>query len=354
MEDMKVLTECLDSMKIPYTDLQLEQLYRYYELLIEKNKVMNLTAITNFNEVMIMRHNHAGLLARRNQGIKRFATVVLGLLTILTVFPVLLMVMGSITAEPELISRGYRVFPQKLSLDAYRYILNRGNAVGRAYFVTLFTTIVGTVISIVLTTSLAYPMSRRTFRYRNALSFFVYFTMLFNGGVVPSYIMWTNFFHIKNTFAALILPNLLMNAFNVFLVRNYYKNSIPESLYESAELDGASEFMLFIRITLPLSVPVISTVLLFTALSYWNSWTNAMYYVTDPKYFGIQNFLMRIMRNIEYLKNAADTTEDVAVTLPGQSIRMALAFVGLLPVAVTYPFVQKYFIKGVIVGAVKG
>ena len=139
-----------------------------------------------------------------------------------------------------------------------------------------------------------------------------------------------------------------------FLVRNYYKNSIPESLYESAELDGASEFMLFIRITLPLSVPVISTVLLFTALSYWNSWTNAMYYVTDPKYFGIQNFLMRIMRNIEYLKNAADTTEDVAVTLPGQSIRMALAFVGLLPVAVTYPFVQKYFIKGVIVGAVKG
>ena len=178
--------------------------------------------------------------------------------------------------------------------------------------------------------------------------------MLFNGGIVPSYILWTNYINIKNTYAALVVPHLLMSAFNVLLIRNYYRNSIPEALYEAAQMDGATEFVIFSRITLPMSVPVLSTVGLFCALSYWNSWTNAMYYVTDPKYYGIQNLLMRIMKNIEYLKSAIESGEEVVMTLPGQSIRMALALIGILPVMILYPFVQKYFINGIIVGAVKG
>ena len=292
----------------------------------------------------------------RNRNIRIFATIVLGAIAVFTVFPMLLLAVASFTDEATLIRDGYSLFPKKFSLDAYIYMKNQFGMVGRAYYVTFITTVVGTVISMVLTSSLAYPMARSVFKYRNVLAFFVYFTMLFNGGIVPSYIMWTSYFKIKNTYAALIVPQLLMNAFNVMLVRNYYKNSIPEALYEAAQLDGASELQTFVLIALPLSVPVLSTIGLFIALAYWNSWTNALYYVTDPNLFGIQNLLMRIMRNIEYIRSGTSemSAEGQLVTLHGNSIRMALALIGILPIVVVYPFVQKYFIKGVIVGAVKG
>lgn len=281
------------------------------------------------------------------------ATIILGICVVVTLFPVLLLIAGSFTKESSLISDGYTILPKEFSLDAYRYLTQKFSSVGRAYLVTVGTTVVGTAISLVLSTSIAYPMARSTFKYRNALAFFVYFTMLFNGGIVPSYIMWTKFFHIQNTYAALVVPNLLMSAFNVLLIRNYYRNSIPAALYESAMLDGASEFRIFLKIALPLATPVISTVALFTALTYWNSWTNAMYYITDPKYFGIQNYLMRIMKNIEFLRSNSDMIDETVITLPGQSIRMAIALIGILPIILIYPFVQKYFIKGIIIGAVK-
>ena len=292
----------------------------------------------------------------RNRNIRIFATIVLGAIAVFTVFPMLLLAVASFTDEATLIRDGYSLFPKKFSLDAYIYMKNQFGMGGRAYYVTFITTVVGTVISMVLTSSLAYPMARSVFKYRNVLAFFVYFTMLFNGGIVPSYIMWTSYFKIKNTYAALIVPQLLMNAFNVMLVRNYYKNSIPEALYEAAQLDGASELQTFVLIALPLSVPVLSTIGLFIALAYWNSWTNALYYVTDPNLFGIQNLLMRIMRNIEYIRSGTSemSAEGQLVTLPGNSIRMALALIGILPIVVVYPFVQKYFIKGVMLGAVKG
>lgn len=284
------------------------------------------------------------------------ATVILLVIAIVAVFPMLLLVVASFTDENELITNGYQIFPKKFSLDAYTYMIRQASTIVRAYLVTIGTTVVGTCLSIFLTTSIAYPMARRTFRYRNVLSFFVYFTMLFNGGLVPQYIMWTNLFHIKDTYAALIFPNLLMTAFNIFLVRNYYTNSIPDALYEAAQLDGATEIGIFTRVVFPLAKPVVATIALFTGLSYWNSWTNALYYVQDPKYFGIQNLLMRIMKNIEYLRTGATemAAEGQAVSLPGNSIRMALAFIGLIPILILYPMMQKYFIKGVVVGAVKG
>ena len=290
---------------------------------------------------------------------KRFCTVATAILLIISVaalFPMLLLVVASFTDENELITRGYQIIPKKFSLEAYTYMIKQASTIVRAYLVTIGTTVIGTSLSVLLTTSIAYPMARKNFPYRNALSFFVYFTMLFNGGLVPQYIMWTTIFHIKDTYAALIFPNLLMTAFNVFLVRNYYVNSLPEALYEAAQLDGASELGIFTRIVFPLAKPVIATIALFTGLSYWNSWTNALYYVQDPKYFGIQNLLMRIMKNIEYLRTGAAemAAEGQAVSLPGNSIRMALAFVGILPILIIYPMLQKYFIKGVVVGAVKG
>ncbi len=293
---------------------------------------------------------------KRNRNTRIFATIVLGAIVIFTIFPMILLAVASFTDENTLIRNGYSLFPEKWSIEAYRYMRNQFSMIGRAYYVTFITTLIGTACSMILTASLAYPMARRTFRYCNVLAFFVYFTMLFNGGIVPSYIMWTSYFKIKNTMAALIVPNLMMTAFNVMLVRNYYKNSIPEALYEAAQLDGANELQTFILVAIPLSVPVLSTVALFVGLTYWNSWTNALYYVTDPKLFGIQNLLMRIMRNIEYIRSGASdmAAEGQIVMLPGNSIRMALALIGILPIIVVYPFVQKYFIKGVIVGAVKG
>lgn len=283
-------------------------------------------------------------------------TIILTLFSIVALFPLVLLVVASFTEENELITRGYQILPRKWSLEAYRYMVRQASTITRAYLVTIGTTVVGTILSILLTSSIAYPMARKNFKYRNALSFFVYFTMLFNGGLVPQYIMWTTIFHIKNTYFALIIPNLLMSAFNIFLVRNYYSNSLPDALFEAAQLDGASEFGIYTKVVFPLSKPVIATIGLFVALAYWNSWTNALYYVTDPKYFGIQNLLMRIMKNIEYLRTGAAelSAEGQAVSLPGNSIRMALAFVGILPIIIVYPMLQKYFIKGVVVGAVKG
>ncbi|MDO4285088.1 MAG: carbohydrate ABC transporter permease [Eubacteriales bacterium] len=286
----------------------------------------------------------------------RIITVLLAIVSILALFPMELLVVASFTDENELISKGYQVWPAKWSLEAYTYMIDQAATIVRSYLVTIGTTVVGTALSVLLTASLAYPMARKNFPFRNALSFFVYFTMLFNGGLVPQYIMWSTIFHIKDTYAALIFPNLLMTAFNIFLVRNYYTNSLPDALYEAAQLDGATEFQMFVKVVFPLSKPVVATIALFEALTYWNSWTNALYYVQDPKYFGIQNLLMRIMKNIEYLRTGTSemAAEGQVASLPGNSIRMALAFIGLLPIVIIYPMLQKYFIKGVVVGAVKG
>jgi putative aldouronate transport system permease protein len=209
---------------------------------------------------------------------------------------------------------------------------------------------------VLVTAMLAYPMSRRDFKFRNVLAFFVFFTMLFNGGVVSSFIMWSRVFGIRNTIWALILPNYLVMAFNVFLVRNYYANSIPDSLIEAAQLDGAKEVTIFYKIMLPLAIPVIATISLFSGLVYWNDWINGLYYITNPKMFNIQNLLIRIMNNIQFLKSSSNAAllGTSTVDLPGSSVRMALAVVGMLPILLIYPFVQKHFIRGVVIGAIKG
>lgn len=286
----------------------------------------------------------------------RVATAILTVLVVITLLPILLIVIASFSSENSLIQNGYSYFPKEWSFDSYFYMVKQGIMITRSYAVSIFVTFFGTAVSVLLTTMLAYPMSRKTFKYRNILAFFVFFTMLFNGGIVPSYIMWTRIFHIKDTIWALIIPNYLVNAFNVILVKNYFTNNIPDALIEAAQIDGATEFEIFRKIIVPLAVPTVATISLFTGISYWNDWTNGLYYISNEKLYSIQQLLMKIMNNIEALRSNSNASllGTGAVELPGASIRMAMAVIGILPVMIIYPFIQKYLVKGVVVGAVKG
>jgi putative aldouronate transport system permease protein len=293
----------------------------------------------------------------KSRGEKAFtilAEVVIVLLVIASLAPLVLMFIASITKESSLVANGYSFLPKVVSFDAYTYLINEFQTIVSAYGISIFVTTVGTGLSILITAMLAYPLSRKDFKYGKIISFIVLFTMLFNGGVAPSYIMWTRVFHIKDTVFALILPNYLMNAFNVFLMRNYYSNNIHTSLIEAAQMDGASELKIFFKIILPLSTPAIATIGIFTGLAYWNDWINALYYITKPALYSIQNLLVTTMSNIQFLQSGnASAVGNVAVQFPSNGIRMALAVIGILPIVVIFPFLQKYFIKGVVVGGVK-
>ena len=282
--------------------------------------------------------------------------LILIVMTLTIILPFLLVFISSITDETVLIRNGYSFFPEKISFYAYQYIIRQGEKILRAYGVTILITVVGTFFNLMFSALLAYPLSVKTLPYRRQITFFVFFTMLFNGGIVPSYIMWTKFFHIKNTIWALIIPNYLVSAFNVILVKNYYQNSVPDSLIEAAQLDGASELKIFFKVMLPLAVPTVATISLFTGICYWNDWTNGLYYISNEKLYSIQQLLMKIMNNIQAMRSSSNAAliGTGAIDLPGTSIRMAMAVIGILPIMLIYPFVQKYLVKGVVVGAVKG
>lgn len=277
------------------------------------------------------------------------------IVTVIMIAPLVLLFIASISSEQTLLVNGYSFFPKELSLDAYRYILTNRQTVLRAYGMTILVTAIGTAVNLLLSATLGYVLSVRNLPFRNAISFYVFFTMLFNGGLVPSYLMWTNSFHIQNTIWALIVPNFLLSAMNVILIRTYYATSIPEAIYESAQIDGASYFKVFSSIVLPLGKPILVTVGLFTGVSYWNDWTNGLYYVNNSKLFTIQILLNKMIQDLQALQANASTAGNAAtLQIPTVSVRMAIAFVALLPILVVYPFLQKYFAEGIAVGAVKG
>lgn len=279
--------------------------------------------------------------------------VLLVILTLLMVLPIVLLFMASITDENVLIVYGYSYFPKKFGLAGYQYILKNASVILRSYGLTILVTAIGTVVSILMTMLTAFPLSIKKLPGRSIFSFYFLFTMLFNGGLVPSYIMWISTFHIKNTILAYLLPNLLMSAMNVILVRTYYMNSIPESLYESAQIDGASYFTIFHKLVVPLGKPIVVTISLFTGLGYWNDWTNGLYYVDNRKMYTIQVLLNDMISNIRALQQNSTVSGSVG-QIPSVSVRMAIAFVALLPILLIYPFLQKYFASGIMVGAVKG
>lgn len=300
----------------------------------------------------------ANVLGRGEKIFQVVIHVFLNIFALCAILPLWVLAAGSITGEQELILEGYSFLPKSVSFTAYKYLFYKAADILNAYGITLIITITGTVTSLVITPLLAYPLSRKDFRARNVISFLVFFTMLFNGGIVPSYIMWTQVFHMKNTIWALIIPGLLMNGFNVILMKNYFAQNIPVELIEAAKIDGAGEFRIFLKMILPLSLPIMATVGLFVGIGYWNDWTNGLYYVTKPELYSLQNLLNRILQDVQFLSSSTVSQAAGGATsmteMPSVSIRMAISVVGILPIMVLYPFFQKYFVKGITVGAVKG
>ena len=291
-----------------------------------------------------MNHHHA---------MTRSAHAVLILLTLAAIVPFVLLIIASFTDNNVAITEGFSFFPSKWSTDAYQYIVNEKDTMLRAYGITIVVTLIGRTLGLLISVMLAYSLANSDLPGRNFMTFFVTLTMLFNGGLVPTYLIYTNVFHIKDTLAALIVPNLLMNGFNVILIRNYFATGVPTVLYEAARIDGASEFYIFYRIALPLSKPILATVGLLMGIAYWNDWQNGLYYLNDTSLYSIQNILNRINENISFL--ASNSTSGVKISdLPTSTIRMAIAVIGILPIVCIYPFFQEYFVRGIAVGAVKG
>ena len=284
------------------------------------------------------------------------AHVVLAFSSALALLPFILLVIISFTDDKTAIENGYSYLPAKWSTGAYEYLLQSADKFVRAYGMTILVTLIGTTVCVIITSMLADMLSKRSLPGVKVLNFIVVFTMLFNGGLVPTYMIYTTVFHIKNTIWGLIVPNLMMSAFMIMLVRNYFEHSIPEELYESARIDGAGEFCIFFKIVIPLSVPILATVGLMTGISYWNDWQNGLYYLAKDKgghLYTIQNILNEINTNIAFLAsyNAGGVS---SADLPAATARMAIAVIGILPIIVIYPFFQKYFAKGLVMGAVKG
>ncbi|MDN4480564.1 carbohydrate ABC transporter permease [Demequina muriae] len=278
---------------------------------------------------------------------------VLGLTTVVMVVPIVLLFMSSITAEETLVKNGYAFIPEQFSLDAYRFLFENSDTLLRAYGITIIVTLIGTVVGVLLTSALGFALSVPDLPGRRTFSFVVFFTLLFNGGLVPTYIMYSGL-GVKNTLLAYIVPTLLVNAFNVILMRTFYANSIPPEVYEAAKMDGAGYFRIYFTMVLPLGKPILATIGLFIALLYWNDWTNGLYYVSDSNMFSIQTYLAKIVQNVQAVSSSQAGSSVSTAALPQVSVRMAVAFVALLPLLIIYPLLQKYFAKGIMLGAVKG
>ncbi len=294
--------------------------------------------------------------SKDNSAFQVIAHIALALLSFLALFPFLLLFMASITEENTLAIGGYTIFPKQLSMEAYAYLFKQGDQIFRAYGITVLVTILGTLAGVLIMSLLAYPLSRRDLPGRKGFTFMVFFTMLFNGGLVPTYLLYTNYLHIKNSIWALLIPSLLVSAWYVLLMRTYFLGNVPSPVIESAQIDGAGEVRIYAQIVMPMAKPIVATVGLFVGIAYWNDWYNGMIYITKPEYYSIQNLLTRMMSDIQFLasNSALASTAAGAQKIPSVSVRMAIAVIGVLPIMVIYPFVQNNFGKGITVGAVKG
>lgn len=273
-----------------------------------------------------------------------------------TLVPFVLVFMVSITEEKTLYLNGYSLFPEKIDFSAYAYLWNGSNSILRAYLVTILVTAIGTAFGLFFTALYAYPISRKELPFRKALSFYIFFTMLFNGGLVPWYLVYTNLFDINDTLLALIVPNLLIGGFNILIMRTFFTATIPPSVIESASIDGAGELRIFFRMILPLSLPVMATLGLFVTLAYWNDWFNSLVFITNKDNFTIQYLLNKTLTDINVLLNytTGSLQSQLLATVPTETIRMAVGVIGIGPIVLAYPFFQKYIVQGLTIGSVKG
>lgn len=280
-----------------------------------------------------------------------------GIVTLAMVLPIALVLIASFTDERSILSKGYSLFPERWSLDAYRFLFESDPwVILDSYGVTLFVTAVGMIVSLAVTAMLAYPLSRVQLPFRTGFSFYVFFTILFNGGMVSWYLVYAQYIDLRDTVWALIVPGLLLNGFNVLIMRTFFSGSIPPALIESAYIDGAGELRIFAQFVVPLSKPVFATIGLFNTLAYWNDWFNSLVFLTKAKFYSLQYLLNMSLLNIQFLSQKSQNAGAASFSglVPQETMRMAMAIIGMGPIVLAYPFFQKYFVKGLTIGAIKG
>ncbi|WP_088839379.1 carbohydrate ABC transporter permease [Listeria sp. ILCC792] len=282
-------------------------------------------------------------------------SILIGLFAFTCVFPLVFVIIISLTGENALATEGYQLIPSEWSFDGYRYLYEMKDQILQSLFVTVFVTVFGTIINVSFTSTYAYAISRPNFKWRRFLTIFALITMLFSPGMVPNYIIMTNLLQLKDTVWALILP-MALSPFNIIVMRTFFNRSVSNSIIESARIDGASEIRIFVKIVLPLAVPGIATISLFAALGYWNDWFNALLYIQSDNLVPLQYLLMKIQSNIDYMAQNAGMSGNMAgglATIPREATRMAMVVISTLPIALSYPFFQKYFVRGMTIGGVK-
>ncbi len=296
--------------------------------------------------------------SRGDRVFKGLSHILLIGMSLLAILPMILLLTSSLTQNDALVMNGYSFFPREWSLENYQYIFTNSDKIFKAYGVSILLTAMGTVLGTSMTILMGYGLSRPDLPGRKMLMVLVVITLLFNGGLVPTYVTYTNVFHVKNTFWGLLLPGLLMNGFYVILAKSYFVTGVPGEILEAAEIDGANEFKKLHRIAIPMSVPIIATIGLFIGIGYWNDWNNGYVYIsTNTDLYSIQNLLNRMQQNLQFLIQNAGSLSGAAQSassIPQEGVRMAISILGLLPVLIAYPFVQRFFVKGITLGGVKG
>ena len=277
--------------------------------------------------------------------------------SLMFILPFVLIIAASFTDEQALLAQGYKLIPSQFSTEAYKYVFRNPQQLIDSYKITIIYSITATFLGVVVMSMLAYPLSKPNYKYKKIVTFFIFFTMLFSGGLIPTYIWLTRFLHMGDTIWVYILPNLV-NAFHVIVIRTFFQG-LPQSLTEAAKIDGASELKTFFTIVIPLSKPVIATISLLTLLARWNDWNTALIYIKSTNLYSLQYLLQKILREVEFVKNMAESTPIAGIdmdasTLPSETMRFAMCMVAAGPMLVVFPFFQKYFAKGLTVGAVKG
>ena len=275
-----------------------------------------------------------------------------GIFTIFCLIPFMLIISSSFTSEMYVIRNGFTLIPKDFTLDAYKTIFTTTKSVVNAYKISIIVLIVKTTVGVFITSMTAYVLFRKDFKYRNIIAFLIFFTTMFGGGLVPTYIINTQYYGFEDRLYALILPGMLV-PFNIILMRNFL-NSIPMAIIESAKIDGSGDFRTFITLVLPLSTAGLATIGLFIALESWNSWVEAMLYINDTTKFPLQYLLYQIISQARFENELAAKSGIPAQEVPKETLKMAMAVITIGPIIFVYPFAQKYFIKGITIGAVKG
>lgn len=274
-------------------------------------------------------------------------------LSILCILPFVLVVSSSLTEEHKILTDGYQFIPTSFSTEAYSILFKYPDQMIHAYLVTIGVTITGTLLGLFLTSMTAYALSRKDFKWRNQFSFFFFFTTLFSGGLVPWYLLIVNYLNLKDTPMALVIP-MVLNVFYIIVMKSFM-GSIPEAIVESAKIDGAGDFLIYARLILPLSKPALATIGLFLALAYWNDWYNALLFISNDNLMPLQYYLYKMLGNMDGMRKAMmGAGAVVTTTIPSEGLKMAMTVVATGPILLVYPFVQRYFVQGMTIGAVKG